>query len=175
MHDTCNMPTRWAIALQNFDFTVKHVAGKLNVVPDALSRLFGEVEEEPLTQEPVLGYICLNVSSDRPYGVPGRRDFQVSSQNIGDVDIVYNDDELFASAVSLFPFLDPECFLKEHRAEFGPYIDYMKALITVAVPDGESKSCIITKTYFLVRTRRGIWENVVRSVTNSSCQPLYGK
>ena len=31
------MLTRWAIELQNYDFTVKHVAGKLNAVPDMLS------------------------------------------------------------------------------------------------------------------------------------------
>ena len=76
------MLTRWAIALQNFDFTVKHVAGKLNAVPDALSRLFGEVEEEPLPQEQALASICRNVPSDRPYRAPGPRDFQVSSQNL---------------------------------------------------------------------------------------------
>ena len=75
MQDTSNMLTRWAIALQNFDFTVKHVAGKLNIVPDALSRLFGEVEEEPLPQEPALASICRNVPSDRPYRAPGPRDF----------------------------------------------------------------------------------------------------
>ena len=46
MQDTSNMLTRWAIALQNFDFTVKHIAGKLNVVPDALSRLFVEVKKK---------------------------------------------------------------------------------------------------------------------------------
>ena len=34
------MLTRWAIAFQNFDFTVKHIPWKLNIIPDRLSRLF---------------------------------------------------------------------------------------------------------------------------------------
>ena len=39
MQDTSNMLliTRWAIALQNYDFTVKYVPGKLNALPDVLS------------------------------------------------------------------------------------------------------------------------------------------
>ena len=43
---------------RDFDLTVKHVAGKLNVVPDVLSRLFGDVEEESFPQEPALASIC---------------------------------------------------------------------------------------------------------------------
>ena len=42
------MLTRWVIALQNYDFTVKHVPGKLNVVADMLSRAFSEVNGEPI-------------------------------------------------------------------------------------------------------------------------------
>ena len=108
MQDTSNMLTRWAIALQNFDFTVKHVAGKLNVVPDPLSRLFGEVEEEALPHEPALASICRNVPSVRSYRAPGPCDFQVASQNLEDVDLVQNDSKLFARAVPLFLLLDPE-------------------------------------------------------------------
>ena len=113
-------------------------SGELNVVLDALSRLFGEVEEEPLPQEPTLVSSCRNVLSDRPYRAPGPRDFQVSSQNLDGVDIVHID--RFARAVSLFPLLDPEKLLVEQRAELGPYIEYVKAPATVAVPDGDNKS-----------------------------------
>ena len=40
MQDTSNMLTQWAIALQSCDFSVEHKPGKLNVIPDTLSRLF---------------------------------------------------------------------------------------------------------------------------------------
>ena len=46
------MLTRWVIALQNYDFTVKHVPGKLNVVADMLSRAFSEVNGEPSHASP---------------------------------------------------------------------------------------------------------------------------
>ena len=46
MQDTSNMLTQWAIALQSFDFTVEHKPGKLHVVPDTLSPLFGDIPED---------------------------------------------------------------------------------------------------------------------------------
>ena len=46
MQDTSNVLTRWAIAFQGFDFTVEHKPGKLHIVPDTLSRLFGDTPED---------------------------------------------------------------------------------------------------------------------------------
>ena len=34
------MLTRWAIALQSYDCTVGHKPGRLDIIPDTLSRLF---------------------------------------------------------------------------------------------------------------------------------------
>ena len=85
MQDTSNMLTPWAIALQNYDFTVKHVAGKLNVVPDMLSRAFSEVNGEPIPSEPGLAAICRNVPIDGPYHPPGPREYKLSPFNLHDV------------------------------------------------------------------------------------------
>ena len=60
------MLTRWAIALQNYDSTVKHVSTKINVVPDMLSRAFSEVNGEPIPSEPRLAAICRNVPMEGP-------------------------------------------------------------------------------------------------------------
>ncbi|CAB1105069.1 unnamed protein product [Ectocarpus sp. CCAP 1310/34] len=147
MQDTSNMLTRWAIALQNYDFTVKHVAGKLNVVPDTLSRLFGEIESETISHKPALASICRNVPSDRPYHPPGPRDYEISADSLNDVDIVHNDNELFASAVSLFPVLDPAKLRREQYKEFGPYIDYVKKPKTAPLPSSENKGTM--SNYFL--------------------------
>lgn len=38
--------SRWALELSNYDITIKHRAGKLSVVPDALSRMVSMVEND---------------------------------------------------------------------------------------------------------------------------------
>ena len=74
MQDTSNMLTHWAIALKAFDFTVEHKPGKLYVVPDTQSRLFGNVSEDTtvrtssvsdvLQSQPMLASTCRNVPDD---------------------------------------------------------------------------------------------------------------
>ena len=78
MQDTSTMLTRWAITLQGFDFTVEQKLVKLHVVPDTLSRLFGDTPEdttqakkslsEVLLSQSKLASICRNAPEDgQPY------------------------------------------------------------------------------------------------------------
>ena len=85
------MLTRWAIALQNYDLTVNHVPGKLNVVPDMLSRAFSEVNGELIPCEPRLAAICRNVPIDGPYHPLGPREYEFSASNLHDVAPVESD------------------------------------------------------------------------------------
>ena len=129
MQDTSNMLTRWAIALQGFDFTVEHKPGKLHVVPDTLPRLFGNVSEDTtvktssvsdvLQSQPKLSYICRNVpDGGLPYHPPSPRAYEVHSDKLSELSLVESDRELFASVVSIFPTLDPEKIVKEQKFEF---------------------------------------------------------
>ena len=102
MQDTSNMLTRWAIALQNFDFTVKHVAGKPSIVPDTLSRLLRNINKKLVSNDPALASICRNAPNDRPYHRAGPRDFETSVRSLEQSELVQNDRESFASAVSVF-------------------------------------------------------------------------
>ena len=143
--ETSNMLTRWAIELQNYDFTVKHVPGKLNVLPDMLSRAFSGVNGEPISCEPRLAAISRNVPIDGPYHPPGPRKHELSAYNVHDVAPVQTDCELFLSAVSIFLTVDPAKLVDLRNQEFCPYFEYLRAPISAPVPDEGSK---YTMSYF---------------------------
>ena len=96
MQDTSNMSTRWAIALQSFDFTVEHKPRKLHVDQDTLlSGLFGDIPEDTtqgktslsdaLPSQPTLASICRNVPQDgQPYRPPTPRAYELHSNNLNE-------------------------------------------------------------------------------------------
>lgn len=61
------MYTLWAKALQNCGFTVKHVPGGLNVVPDALSQSLGEIDSGPVSHEPSLASFVIIILQARDF------------------------------------------------------------------------------------------------------------
>lgn len=56
--DLAGRLARWSLKLQGFEFSIEHRKGKLNVVPDALSRVY---------MEEVAAYPCLMVDLDSPH------------------------------------------------------------------------------------------------------------
>ena len=134
MQDTSNMLTRWAICLENFDFTVKHVPGKLNVVPDTLSRIFSEIDGKPIPSEPQLAAICRNVPDDQPFRPPAPREYELSASNLDDIVPVESDRELFSSAMSVFPVVDTAKLLDHQKKEFHRYFDYLENPTEARVP-----------------------------------------
>ena len=123
--DTSNMPSRWAIALQSYDFTVEHKPGKLNIIPDTLSCLFNFGHSE-MRVAPHLAPICRNVP-DKPslHGPPRLRPYQVNSHNLDEIQSVESDRKLFISATDAFMSIDPEKLRQAQQAEFGPHFAYL--------------------------------------------------
>ena len=125
MQDTSNMLTRWAIALQSYDFTLEHKPGKLNIIPDTLSRLFN-FEHSEMRVAPHLAPVCMYVP-DNPalHGPPRLRSYQVNSHNLDEIQLVESDREQFTSATDVFMSIDPEKLRQAQQAEFGPYFKYL--------------------------------------------------
>ena len=119
------MLTRWALALQSYDFTVEHKPWKLNIIPDTLSRLFN-FEHSEMRVAPHLAPICRNVP-DNPalHGPPRLRPYQVNSLNLDEVQPVESDRNFFTSATDVFMSIDPEKLRQAQQAEFGPYFEYL--------------------------------------------------
>lgn len=77
------------------------------MIPDALSRSFGEIEPQQLPHTPILASFCRNRPPDCLYYPPGPPDYEISTDSWNDVDPVQDDYELLAGDVPLFPVLDP--------------------------------------------------------------------
>ena len=79
-----------------------------------------------LQSQPTLASICRNVPDDGlPYHPPSPRAYEIHSDNLSELSLVESDRELFASAVSIFPTLDPEKIIKEQKFEFKQYFEYL--------------------------------------------------
>ena len=125
MQDTYNMLTRWAIALQSYNFTVEHKSRKLNIIPDTLSRLF-KFENSEMRVAPHLAPLRRNIpDSPALHGSPRLRPYQVNSHNLDEIQPVESDRELFTSETDIFMSIDPEKLRQAQRAVFGPYFEYL--------------------------------------------------
>ena len=121
MQDTSIMLTWWAIALQSYDFTVEHKPGKMNIIPDTLSRPFN-FEHSEMRVAP----ICRNVPENAAlHGLPRSRPYQVNSHNFDEIQPVESDRECFTSATDVFMSIDPEKLRQAQQAEFEPYFEYL--------------------------------------------------
>ena len=99
--------------------------GKLNIIPDTLSRLFN-VEHSEMRVAPHLAPICRNVP-DNPalHGPPRSRPYQVNSHNLDEIQPVESYRERFTNATDVFMSIDPEKLRQAKQAEFGPYFEYL--------------------------------------------------
>ncbi|MEM7282981.1 MAG: DDE-type integrase/transposase/recombinase [Pseudomonadota bacterium] len=132
MQDTSNMLTRWAIALQSYDFTVQHKPGKLNIIPDTLSRLFTFERQQDDEVKPLLAPICRNVPENpEPHTEKPHQPFQFSADKLDNLKPVQSDRELFTvksiynSATNVFMSVDKVKLQAEQMKEYGPYIRYL--------------------------------------------------
>lgn len=92
MQDTSNMLTRWAIALQPYEFIARHKPRKLHVTPDTLSRLFAFDRQQEAGIKPLLTPICRNVpESPALQTATLQRQFQVSADKLETLQPVQSD------------------------------------------------------------------------------------
>ena len=95
--------------------------------------------------------ICRDVPIDRPYHPPGPREYELSAFNLHDVAPVKSDRELFMSAVSVFPTVDPAKLVDLQKEEFCPYFEYLRAPTTAPLPNGA-----VSYTHLTLPTNREV-------------------
>ena len=90
--------------------------------------------------------MCRSVPIDGPYYPPGSRAYELCTSNLHDVAPVESDRELFVSAVSAFPTVDPVKLVDLQKEEFCQYFSTSEHQHRPHLLSGESK---YTMSYFL--------------------------
>lgn len=125
IQEASNKLTRWSIQLQSFDSTAKYPAGRLNVMPNALSEQNNESNGESMLSDPRLGAVCHDVSDSQSLYPPASREYKLSLHSLEDGARIKNDRYLLSSDVSVFPAIDSNMIGDQQRAEFGAYFSYV--------------------------------------------------
>lgn len=104
-----NILTRQAIALQNYDFPVKCILGKLYIVLDTVIYLFRNVTAEEIPSKPRLAAIRRNVPETQQFQSPAPPDLWSVRllHTLVEIAPVESDCELFTNAVYVFPVVNP--------------------------------------------------------------------
>ena len=120
------MLTRWAIAIQSYDFTVQHKPGKLHEVPDTLSRMFAFEHQQEIAF-PSLAPICRNVPDDTKLQTARPpRPYQIYADKLDDLEPVRSDREhfsvksVFVCATNVFMSVDREKLRSAQAEKYGP-------------------------------------------------------
>ena len=139
------MLTRWAIALQSYDFPVQHKPGKLHVVPDTLSRMFAFEHQQEIALLS-LTPICRNVPDDPKFQTARPpRPYQIYGDKLDDLEPVRSGRELFSvksvfvSATNVFMPVHFEKLRSAQAEKYGPYIDYIQNA-DASLPEKETKT-----------------------------------
>ena len=118
------MLTQWAIALQSCDFSVEHKPGKLNVIPNTLSRLFNLEYNEMGSHHIWLPFVG-TYPTTLPYMDRPDEAYQGNLHNLDEIQLVESDRELFTSAADVFMSIDSETLRQAQQAKFRPYFEYL--------------------------------------------------
>lgn len=92
------MLARWPLTLQTYDFEVMHVPGRLHVIPDALKRLFSNIEGQFVPQNSRLAAISRSIPPDVPFKRPFPAEYEIDARRLGDVERVHDDKAFSGSA-----------------------------------------------------------------------------
>ncbi|KAA8498172.1 Transposon Ty3-G Gag-Pol polyprotein [Porphyridium purpureum] len=126
---------RWALTIQDFSFTIEHVKGRLNRVPDALSRLELNAVRTRARRDPVAEDSAVPTDEDDPHAIGQAVGYELPSPER--LKAAYREDELLSKELAALQksprvYSYPEYYLDESGLAWAALKDKPRKV----VPDG---------------------------------------